>query len=83
MQTNSDAVLYLASDMQDPPKLIPELVDSWLKGNEVVLGVKTRSKTNFLFHRIRGLYYAFLKKITEHDIIHHSTGFGIYSKTSS
>ena len=74
MQTNSDAVLYLASDMQDPPELIPELVDAWLKGHEITLGVKTRSKTNFLFHKIRGLYYTFLKKITEHDIIHHSTG---------
>ena len=59
MQTNSDAVLYLASDMQDPPELIPELVDAWLKGHEIALGVKTRSKTNFLFHKIRGLYYTF------------------------
>lgn len=81
MQTNSDAVLYLASDMQDPPELIPELVNNWLKGNEIVLGVKTHSKTNFLLHKIRGLYYSFLKKITEHDVIHHSTGFGIYSKS--
>lgn len=81
MQMNSDAVLYLASDMQDPPELIPELVKSWLEGHEIVLGVKTHSKTNFIVHKIRGLYYSFLEKITEHDVIQHSTGFGIYSKS--
>lgn len=80
IEPTSDAVLYLASDMQDPPELIPELVKEWLEGNEIVLGVKTTSKTNFIIHKIRGLYYSFLKKITDHDIIIHSTGFGIYSK---
>ncbi len=80
IQPSSDAVLYLASDMQDPPDLIPKLVKKWLEGHEIVLGVKNQSKTNFIIHKIRGIYYALLKKITEHDVIPHSTGFGIYSK---
>ena len=33
MQAEGDAVLYLASDQQDPPELIPEMIKKWEKGD--------------------------------------------------
>ncbi len=37
-----DAVVYMDSDLQDPPELIPELVKTWQAGADVVNTVRTR-----------------------------------------
>ena len=57
-----DAVVMMDADLQDPPELIPELVDWWRKGSDVVVGVRenregeTRTKllTASWFYRLMG-----------------------------
>ena len=80
IQSQGDATIYLASDLQDPPELIPQFIDAWEKGFEVVLGVKPESKLNFLNHQLRKAYYKLLNKISNVPIIKNSTGFGLYDK---
>lgn len=41
-RARGDAVVYLDCDLQDPPELIPRLVDEWRKGADVVYTVRTR-----------------------------------------
>ena len=36
---DADAAITMDADMQDPPELIPQLVDAWRGGAEVVLGL--------------------------------------------
>ena len=36
-----DAVVIMDADMQDPPSLIPELINSWQDGNQVVFARRT------------------------------------------
>lgn len=78
LQSSGDATIYLASDLQDPPEMIPEFIKEWEKGWKVVLGVKPESKTNLLSHKLRYTYYKFLDRITDINIIKHATGFGLY-----
>lgn len=78
LQSSGDATIYLASDLQDPPEKIPEFIKEWKKGWKVVLGVKPESQTNRLSHKLRLGYYKFLDRITDINIIKHSTGFGLY-----
>lgn len=80
IQSQGDATIYLASDLQDPPELIPQFIDAWEKGFKVVLGVKPESKLNFISHQLRKVYYIFLNKISDVPIIKNSTGFGLYDK---
>lgn len=80
IQSQGDATIYLASDLQDPPELIPQFIDAWEKGFKVVLGVKPESKLNFINHQLRKAYYKFLNKISDVLIIKNSTGFGLYDK---
>lgn len=80
IQSQGDATIYLASDLQDPPELIPQFIDAWEKGFKVVLGVKPESKLNFINHQLRKIYYIFLNKISDVPIIKNSTGFGLYDK---
>jgi glycosyltransferase involved in cell wall biosynthesis len=78
LQTTGDATVYLASDLQDPPELIPQFLEQWEKGWQVVLAVKPVSQTNFLVHRLRKMYYGLLQRISEVEIVQDCTGFGLY-----
>lgn len=40
--STGDAVIYMDADLQDPPEVIPELLDKWRGGAEVVHTVRTR-----------------------------------------
>ena len=62
----ADAVVTMDADLQDPPELIPELVDAWRSGAEVVLAVRRSRKeaglrrVGFdLFHKTFGLLVDF------------------------
>ncbi len=55
----ADAVVTMDADLQDPPEVIPELVDAWRGGAEVVRAVRrSRSETGLrrlafdLFHKL-------------------------------
>ncbi|HIJ65558.1 MAG TPA: glycosyltransferase family 2 protein [Candidatus Hydrogenedentes bacterium] len=39
-----DGVVLMDGDLQDPPDLIPDLVNKWLEGNHIVYGVRVKRK---------------------------------------
>lgn len=80
MQTKGDLTITLASDLQDPPELIPTFIAEWEKGWKVVLAIKPISQTNFLVHSIRKLYYRILSGISSIDLVKDATGFGLYDR---
>ena len=40
--SRGDAVVYMDADLQDPPEIIPALIDRWRQGADVVHTVRTR-----------------------------------------
>ncbi len=80
LQSSGVATIYLASDLQDPPEYIPELIAKWESGFKLVMAIKPESESGFLFHQIRKIYYRLLNKISDISIIKDSTGFGIYDE---
>lgn len=80
LQSRGSAAIYLASDLQDPPEMIPEFIKEWEQGYKLVMAVKPSSKGNRFMHFIRRRYYRFLDNISEVEIIKDSTGFGLYDK---
>lgn len=80
IQTKGDLTITLASDLQDPPELIPQFIAEWEKGWKIVLAVKPSSKTNFLVHKMRRLYYQILDGIANVDLVKDATGFGLYDR---
>jgi len=79
-QTRGDAMILLVADLQDPPELIKDFIKKWEEGFKVVIGVKPKSKENFLMFFIRKLYYRLIVKISEVDLVKNFTGFGLYDK---
>lgn len=81
LASEGDATIYLASDLQDPPEMIPMFIEYWEKGFKLVLATKPVSKENALVHKLRVAYYKFLDRISTIDVIKDSTGFGLYDES--
>ena len=61
-----EAIVTIDADLQDPPKVIPELVKKWKEGYDVVYGVrKKREGENFFKKVTASIFYKFLNKITD------------------
>jgi dolichol-phosphate mannosyltransferase len=80
IQSCGQATIYLASDLQDPPELIPQFIEAWESGFKIALGIKPYSQTNGLTHAVRRFYYKLLDKVSDVPQIRDATGFGIYDK---
>jgi glycosyltransferase involved in cell wall biosynthesis len=78
IQGSGDAVIYLASDLQDPPEMIPMLIEEWEKGAKAVVCVKESSEESPLFFAVRRAYYALIGHLSETQLIQNFTGFGLY-----
>jgi len=80
LQPDGDAVILLASDLQDPPALIRDFMRKWEEGYKVVLGVKTKSKESFAMFFIRKMYYELIGRLSEIQLTKNNTGFGLYDR---
>ena len=80
MQAHGDATIAMASDLQDPPFLIPELIEKWEQGYKIVVAVKNQSEKSQLMFFLRTIYYKSLEIMSEVKLIPHFTGFGLYDK---
>jgi len=80
MQAEGDAAIYLASDLQEPPELIPEFVRKWEEGAKAAVGIKDSSDESTLFFAVRRLYYLLVEGLAEIKTIQNFTGFGLYDR---
>ena len=80
LETHGDACIWIASDLQDPPEIIPEFIKQWEAGFKSVMAVKPESEENKLMFLIRRAYYRFLSRISEVPLIPNATGSGLYDK---
>ena len=80
LQAKGDAVIILASDLQDPPERISDFIQKWQDGYKVVIGVKTQSQEAGLFYFLRTIYYRILRTLSDVELIEHFTGFGLYDQ---
>jgi glycosyltransferase involved in cell wall biosynthesis len=80
LQASGEAVVLMASDLQDPPAMIKQFIEKWEQGFKVVLGVKTESEESPLMFAIRRLYYDFINWVAEVELTKNNTGFGLYDR---
>lgn len=80
LQARGDAVIMIASDLQDPPSLIADFIKKWEEGYKIAVGVKSKSEENPIMFAIRKLYYNLIEKYADTEQIKNFTGFGLYDK---
>ena len=75
-----DATFLLFSDLQDPPEMLPKMVELWEQGHKVVVGQKTKSKESKILFFLRTIYYDVIGKFSDTKQIQHFDGFGLYDR---
>lgn len=80
LQSRGVATVYLASDLQDPPEMIPQFIEAWEQGYKLVMATKPHSQGPAWIHSLRQSYYRFLDEISDIAVVSDSTGFGLYDK---
>lgn len=79
-QASGDCAILLFSDFQDPPDLIPKMIDEWSNDAAIVVCIKESSDENLIKYSLRTLYYKIMKFLTNGAHLEHFTGFGLYDK---
>ena len=67
-RARGDAVVIMDADLQDPPELVPELVERWREGFDVVYAVRQERDEGRLKRRARSLAYRLLHRVANVDI---------------
>lgn len=80
LQAKGDAVIYLASDLQDPPELIEQFLPLWDGGHKIVAAIKSNSQESPLFFLVRRAYYAIISRLADVNLLRNFTGFGLYDQ---
>ena len=55
------AVVLMDGDLQDPPEIVPQLVERWREGYEVVHAIRRKRKEGILKRMAYAVYYRLLK----------------------
>jgi dolichol-phosphate mannosyltransferase len=65
---SGDVVVVMDGDLQDPPELIPELIEKWREGYDVVYAVRRHREGEPLLRRARAkVFYRFFKLFSNID----------------
>lgn len=79
--SKGDCTILLHADLQNPPELIPSFIEKWEDGNDVVLGIKNKSKENRFLYFLRTIYYFVMRLVFGMDLIAHATEFELFDKS--
>ncbi len=76
-----EAVVILDADLQDPPELIPEMVEQWRKGSDVVLMQRrSRAGESWVKRATAHLFYRLLQHLSQSQIPVDSGDFRLMSR---
>lgn len=63
------AIILIDADLQDPPEVIPQMIEQWRQGYEVVFARRAEREGESFFKRLTAsVFYRILYRITEVDI---------------
>lgn len=66
---DGDAVVVIDADLQDPPELIPRMIERWREGYDVVYGKRKERKGETFFKKFSAAcFYRLMRKMTDVDI---------------
>lgn len=81
INAKGNCAFLLHADLQNPPENLVDFVKYWEEGYKVVVGVKKSSKENKIFFGIKQLYYKFMNKISDVEMIEQLTDYGLYDES--
>lgn len=79
--THGEAVVILDADLQDPPELIPKMIEGWREGYEIIYGVRTqRDGETWLKKASASAFYRLIQRVSRVRIPRDTGDFRLMSR---
>lgn len=80
---SGDVLVIMDSDLQHPPSLIPDMLDQWRAGYDVVCMLRENRHSESVFTRfLKNIYYKLLGKISNHKMVPNTGNFRLMDKSA-
>lgn len=79
-EARGDAVVIMSADLQDPPSLIPVLVESWRKGYEIVWAIRESRDDPLLKKMLARSFYGIIRTLAFPDYPENGTDCGLFGR---
>ncbi len=66
--SSGSAVIVMDADLQDPPEVVPQLIEKWREGNDTVYAIRKSRKDPILKRTIAFVFYRLFRRMSEIDI---------------
>jgi len=74
------AVIIIDGDLQDPPEVIPQMIDQWRKGHQVVYAVRRKRKEGVLKRLAYKAFYLLMRAVTPFPVPLDSGDFSLIDR---
>lgn len=74
------AAIQLDCDLQDPPELIPQFLQKWEQGFQVVYGQRAGRKESWAMNLTRRTFYRLIDSLSEDDLPHDAGDFRLVDR---
>jgi polyisoprenyl-phosphate glycosyltransferase len=75
------AIIIIDADLQHPAEKIPEFLEKWERGAEVVIGVRNKNKSETIFKKIGSfLFYKIINSISDVPVVPQATDFRLIDR---
>ena len=79
--SSGDAIIYLHTDQQDPPEIIPELIKKYEEGNDIVHTVRTKRKGEGKFRMfVTKIAYSIINSLSDIDLPNQAGDYKLISR---
>jgi len=66
--SRGQGVIIMDADLQDPPEVLPQFIDKWREGHDVVYAIRERRKESWPLRIAYAIFYRTLQKVASIDI---------------
>jgi polyisoprenyl-phosphate glycosyltransferase len=78
-----DAVIVMDSDLQHPPELVPEMIDRWREGYDIVFAIRQdRSGESWFKKKASVAFYKLLRRLSGNDMAPNAGDFRLIDRSA-
>jgi dolichol-phosphate mannosyltransferase len=66
--TGGRAVIIMDADLQDPPEVLPQFINKWQEGHDVVYAIRAQRKENWFKRHAYSFFYRLLQRVANIEI---------------
>lgn len=80
---DGEACIILDADLQDPPSLIPLMIEEWLKGHQVVNAVRSDRKSDTYFKQLSSsAFYSIFLRLSKLNVEFNASDFRLLDRVA-